>query len=208
MTEEKGSEQFHGILSPSIRNTTRAMLAGRPGPTLEIGCADGRFVFPLAQETGKHVVGLDLFAKPFDVSVKKRHEQNVTNLDLLRASGMELPFGDASFDAVVCVNVLNSMPDQEMAWKIVREMVRVCKPGGKIVVDYRNGSNPIIHYRFKWRREKYRGSQLHQITFKHRDMRGAFEAEGCRVERLVPVALPLRSLAPAIVLLAEKTQGE
>ena len=205
VTEEKDGVQFHGVLSPSIRNHTRRLLAGRPGPTLEIGCADGRLVIPFAGETDGYVVGLDLAPSPFCVAVDKCRELELGNLDLLRASGMALPFPDEAFGNVVCVNTLNSMPDAEMAWRIVAEMVRVCKPGGRIVVDYRNAGNPVMHYRFKWRRERYQGSQLHQITFRHKDVRGAIERLGCRVACAKPVVFPFRWLAPAVVVCAEKS---
>ena len=204
VTEERGSPFFHGIFSPKIRVTARGLVTEDQGSVLEIGCGDGRFVLPVAQESGRPVVGLDLFEHPFDAAVEQRDELGVGDLQLLRGSGMDLPFHDATFDNVVCVNTLNSMPEHEAAWAIVREMVRVCKPGGTVVVDYRNASNPLVYYRFKWRRAKYPQSGLNQITFRYSDMAGILGELGCRVVDRKPLFLPCACLAPAVVLKAEK----
>jgi ubiquinone/menaquinone biosynthesis C-methylase UbiE len=52
-------------------------------------------------------------------------------LRLARASADALPFPDATFDVVTCSLVLCTVPDPERA---LREMSRVCKPGGKLVL--------------------------------------------------------------------------
>lgn len=204
VTEEKGSPFFHGILSPSIRRTARRLVSGRRGPALEIGCGDGRLVLPLAEETGRPVVGLDLFEHPFSAAVEQRDLLGIRNLELLRASGVQLPFVDGAFESVICVNTLNSMPCKEMAWGIVREMVRVCRPGGHIVVDYRNEGNPIMRYRSKWRKAKHAKSTLSQITFRDSDMVSALDKFGARVDSRVPLLFPVPVLAPAVVLRARK----
>lgn len=204
VTEEKGSPFFHGILSPSIRRTARRLVSGQDGPALEIGCGDGRLVIPLARESGREVVGLDLFEHPFCAAVEQRNSMHIGNLELLRASGMELPFGDGSFESVICVNTLNSVPTKEAAWDILREMVRVCRPNGRIVVDYRNETNPVMRYRSKWRKAKHAGSALHQITFRDSDMVAALDRLGARVDSRVPLLIPFHALAPAVVLRARK----
>jgi len=50
---------------------------------------------------------------------------------LLQASAGALPYRDASFDSVIVVSALEFVPDVEAA---VREIVRVTRPGGRIVV--------------------------------------------------------------------------
>jgi len=202
VTEEKGSEFFHGILSPRIRDTARRLVQRGPGRVLEIGCGDGRFVIPLALDTGRPIIGLDLFPSPFCAAVERQRDEGAENLDLLRGSGMELPFRDESIESVVCVNTLNSMPTKEAAKRIIAEMVRVCRPGGRLVLDYRNEHNPFMYYRFKWRRIKYPNSSLNQITFKHSDIVKAFDEFGCAVDRRVPIFSPVA--APAVVVRATK----
>ncbi|ROR91412.1 class I SAM-dependent methyltransferase [Nocardioides aurantiacus] len=48
-------------------------------------------------------------------------------------SGMELPFGDASFDVCYSSNVLEHVDDP---WRMAEEMVRVTRPGGLTFISY------------------------------------------------------------------------
>ncbi|GAA1960883.1 class I SAM-dependent methyltransferase [Nocardioides panacihumi] len=48
-------------------------------------------------------------------------------------SGMELPFGDGTFDLCYSSNVLEHVPDP---WRMADEMVRVTKPGGTTFISY------------------------------------------------------------------------
>ena len=50
--------------------------------------------------------------------------------DLREASGEAIPFGDGSFDCVVCTYTLCSVRDPE---QVIREMRRILKPGGKLL---------------------------------------------------------------------------
>lgn len=54
---------------------------------------------------------------------------------VLRMSAEHLDFPDAYFDVVICVDVLEHIRDAEAA---VREMLRVLRPGGKIIVHVPN----------------------------------------------------------------------
>jgi hypothetical protein len=57
-----------------------------------------------------------------------------------RADIMALPYADASFDVVICLHVLEHIPDDRLA---MRELARVLKPGGRAIVmcpiDYDRG---------------------------------------------------------------------
>jgi SAM-dependent methyltransferase len=51
----------------------------------------------------------------------------------VRASGMALPFADASVDICLSSNVAEHVPDP---WRMGREMLRVTRPGGMVVLSY------------------------------------------------------------------------
>ena len=51
----------------------------------------------------------------------------------VRASGMALPFADASVDICLSSNVAEHVPEP---WRLAREMLRVTKPGGLVVLSY------------------------------------------------------------------------
>ena len=53
-----------------------------------------------------------------------------------------LPFAEGSFDVVFSVAVLHHVADADRVKKTIREMVRVARPGGKIVIWDHNPKNP------------------------------------------------------------------
>jgi ubiquinone/menaquinone biosynthesis C-methylase UbiE len=66
-----------------------------------------------------------------DHTMRRAGEQGLTNVVPARGDAQHLPYADASFDAVYLVTVLGEVPDQDAA---LREVARVLKPGGRLVV--------------------------------------------------------------------------
>jgi SAM-dependent methyltransferase len=60
----------------------------------------------------------------------------------VRASGSALPFGDDSFDLVTSVAVLHHIADPADVRQSLAEMVRVVRPGGRVLVWDHNPRNP------------------------------------------------------------------
>ena len=103
---------------------------------LDVGCGEGRHSFE-AFRLGSHMVcSLDMD----DVSLRKTHyvlhymdTQKVSNgsWNVMFADALRLPFKDASFDKIICSEVLEHVADDERG---IRELVRVLKPGGTLAV--------------------------------------------------------------------------
>jgi SAM-dependent methyltransferase len=94
---------------------------------LDVGCAKGRFVQALAQR-GARMVGLDPAGSLLRAAA--RHGS-----PLVQSSATSLPFASASFDALVCVEVVEHIPDIDRA---VAEMSRVLRPGGRAILIDKN----------------------------------------------------------------------
>ena len=65
--------------------------------------------------------------------------EGLTNVELHKMDAEHLEFPDQSFDAVTCAFALFFFPDIEAA---LREMYRVCKPGGCLAITYFNKTPP------------------------------------------------------------------
>lgn len=96
---------------------------------LEIGCAAGFLAYGIAPKVGRYV-GVDL-AKPVIVAAKKL---GLKNADFRVADGMQLPFPDGGFDAAFCYDVFTNFPDLSVGEPIIKEMLRVVKPGGYVLI--------------------------------------------------------------------------
>jgi SAM-dependent methyltransferase len=99
-----------------------APLAGKR--VLEVGCGIGMYVRGMGHLTA-HAFGLDI---EFERVAEGRHN----GIDrLLTAVGEHLPFPDNSFDVLFSHEVLEHVQDDRAS---CREMVRVLRPGGRVVI--------------------------------------------------------------------------
>ncbi|MEL6920224.1 MAG: bifunctional 2-polyprenyl-6-hydroxyphenol methylase/3-demethylubiquinol 3-O-methyltransferase UbiG [Pseudomonadota bacterium] len=97
---------------------------------LDLGCAGGFMSEALAQR-GASVTGIDPAEKAVDAA---RVHAKFRELDIRYDVGVgeALPYEDAAYDYVVCVDVLEHVGDLD---KVVSEVARVLKPGGLFLFD-------------------------------------------------------------------------
>jgi SAM-dependent methyltransferase len=98
---------------------------------LDVACGPGNTTRTFVGEVGSDglVVGVD--SSPTMLARAVSDTPPDDPLAYVRADGSELPFGDATFDAVSCYGALYLMDDP---FGSLREMIRVLKPGGRIAV--------------------------------------------------------------------------
>ena len=95
---------------------------------LEVGCGKGRFA-RVYKEMGADVYGIDISAELLKEARKIDPER------FIEAGAYEIPFRDGMFDIVYLVEVIEHIPDLDRA---MREIVRVLRGGGKIIIIDRN----------------------------------------------------------------------
>jgi SAM-dependent methyltransferase len=116
------------------RDRLRAVLRPEPGERLlEIGVGTGYYSLDLAEWAGPEgkLELFDLQQKFLDHVMRAAGERGLTNLVPTQGDATALPFADDSVDAVVLTAVLGEIPDTAGA---LREIRRVLKPGGRLVV--------------------------------------------------------------------------
>lgn len=110
---------------------TYALSAVQLGPgmtVLDVGCGTGAYLRTLVDAVHPHgrAVGLDT-SHPMTIKARQR---DLPFTAVLTADARRLPFPDSSVDAAWCERVLQHLPEPRQA---VAEIVRVLRPGGRIV---------------------------------------------------------------------------
>ncbi len=104
---------------------------------LDLGCGEGRHVIAFYVEADVHAIGVDLGFQDLQKAAEKfepfREAENPRKqLHLACSNALQLPFADASFDKVICSEVLEHIPDYQGA---LREIERILKPGGVAAIS-------------------------------------------------------------------------
>lgn len=102
---------------------------------LDVGTGSGWMAI-LATEQGHHVVSIDPDARGL-IRAKDRAGQalkrSADRLHFVRADALRMPFRENHFDAVFSFDVVHHFVDW-VCPEAIREMIRVCKPGGDIII--------------------------------------------------------------------------
>jgi arsenite methyltransferase len=103
---------------------------GKDTYALDVGCGAGATASYLAKAYGCRVVGVDLREAMVILSAERAQKQGVAGLVEFRVADVQdLPFDDATFDAVLCESVATFVEDKQ---RVVNELARVVKPGGYV----------------------------------------------------------------------------
>ena len=136
-------EETTACCSPSI--STR--LGVGPGQLLlDAGCGEGRHCFG-ALERGARVVGLDLdlaSLRKAAGALRFRGREKGALAAMLQGDAFRLPFADASFDRVICAEVMEHVHDYRGA---ARELARVTRPGGRVAVTIPTATSEHLYLR-------------------------------------------------------------
>ena len=127
------------------RATTRAVAPRRGERVLDLGAGTASSSASLAA-SGADVVAAD-FSSGMLAEGRRRHG-HLPNLSFVEADAMALPFGDDEFDAVTMSYSLRNVHDPK---KALAELLRVTKPGGRVVInEFSTPPNPVFRrlYRF------------------------------------------------------------
>ena len=110
------------------------LAALQPGEkVLDLGSGSGTDVFCAAVLVGAsgHVVGVDITDEQLDKAARLRDRAGFSQVELVEAHIEELPFEDASFDAVLSNGVINLSPRKD---RVFQEAARVLRAGGRLAI--------------------------------------------------------------------------
>ena len=100
---------------------------------LEVGPGTGYYTLDVAEWVNPdgEVEILDLQQEMLDHTMRRAGERGLVNVTPTQSDATSMPYEDGTFDAAYLVTVLGEIPDQDAA---LRELARVLKPGGRLVV--------------------------------------------------------------------------
>lgn len=121
---------FGPVLQPGRRAVLEALDLKSGDRVLEVGVGTG-LSLP-SYDRDLEIVGIDLSPEMLEKARERVAEERLNNVTaLLEMDASELEFEDASFDTVVAMYVMTVVPDPE---KVMRELARVCRPDGDVVI--------------------------------------------------------------------------
>ena len=129
---EKGDfTQIAALMRQSGEAVVKSLEITPPLRALDLGCGDGTTAIPLAQ-LGAEVVGIDIARNLVDAGNKRATAAGLTPLSFQEGDACNLQgVGDHSFDLTLTVFGAMFAPRPH---DVAKEMVRVTKPGGRIVM--------------------------------------------------------------------------
>ena len=105
---------------------------------LDAGAGSGRFTIEIARN-GFDVVSCDYSEAMLGIIRSKLQTLNLTNRVLLsRQDITQMTFDDNEFDYICSLRVMVNLDTVENEVKALHELVRVCRPGGTVVVEFVN----------------------------------------------------------------------
>lgn len=148
---------------------------------LDAGCGEGRHCFG-SMARGATVVGLDLDLNSIREPSKNLRQRGVENGRMgamLQGDAFALPFADASFDRIICSEVMEHVHDYRAA---IRELFRIAKPGAKVAITIPTATSEHLYLRLG--DEYFESPGGHIRIFRPRELAEAmaaagFDAVGC-----------------------------
>jgi len=97
---------------------------------LDVACGPG-IVACTAARYASHVTGIDLTPAMIEQAKRRQREMGLGNLEWHVGNATALPFSDGTFDVVLTRYSFHHLSEPVV---VLREMKRVCRPGGRVVV--------------------------------------------------------------------------
>lgn len=150
--------------------------------SLDVACGPGILACSFARVT-RHATGIDLTPAMLDQARKTQTDAGLTNLTWDAGDVTDLPYPDRHFDIVSCRFAFHHLDDPLSA---LREMLRVCRGGGRVVVA---DSSPEATKADAFNRAERLRDPSHTRAMPPEELAGLFVAAGLRCPKVETLRL-------------------
>ena len=163
----------------ALRLLVEAAGAGADDTVLDVGCGGGLVVCAFAAVV-RHATGIDLTPAMLDHARTLAAQKGLTNVSWQQGDVLPLPYPDASFSIVTSRFTFHHFPDP---LGVLKEMRRVCVPGGRVLVaDTDASADPLKAEAFN-RMEKLRDPS-HVRAMPAAELQALFRQAGLSTPRM------------------------
>lgn len=134
-------DRTFGAITNDGRRRAVGYINSRAGHVLEVGVGTGLSLGHYRPDM--KVTGIDFSEEMLEKARTKVQEMGLRQVvELRQMDARALDFPDNSFDTVTAMHVLSVVPEPE---KVMAEIARVCKPGGRVVITnhFKSTSGPL-----------------------------------------------------------------
>lgn len=134
-------DKVFGRVFQDSREAVVRNLKVAPGErVLEVGVGTG-LCLPL-YPANSDITAIDLSEPMLEQAAARVQDLGLTNVKLLHMDAGDMQFADSTFDIVIAAYVVTAVPDYR---KLMEEMVRVSRPGGRLILlNHFTQDSPII----------------------------------------------------------------
>jgi SAM-dependent methyltransferase len=99
---------------------------------LDVACGSGGPVLRIAERTGCAVVGVDVHEQAIATANSLAAQRGLTERAQFQVADAtaQLPFPNASFDAIICIDAINHLPSRP---RVIADWARLLKSGGRLL---------------------------------------------------------------------------
>ena len=143
-TQDERGRQTSDWFRLIVRRSVRKMVGNEEGPILDAGGGDGLLFDPCVSSLADKTTILDNDDNTLQIA--QRHYKGGGTF--VHGDITSMSFHDGMFHLSVCIGTFYNFPSQELVQKGLKELARVTKKGGRIIVEFRNGDSPIVRYAY------------------------------------------------------------
>lgn len=139
---------FLGGITSEVRSRAAALLRQATGTALDVGCGNALLFAEAGERVGLQRIGLDGDAALLREGRGVMADNGVSGARLVRGDAFHLPFRAGAADIVLLLNTLVNIPSEDLTERLLNALMEVCRPGGRLIFDIRNGWNPLLRVRY------------------------------------------------------------